>query len=242
MTKCGWGTSRLDLGARQFWKSLGWGDCQLSIALGWVWDDLSCMRTKKTSMYGVYRALVCIPPSFPIVDSSRVLLFWASQAHLEDIGTFEAEVLSRMVAHKRCYMVEGVARHELPHPPRSPLCDKEWDYWPSLDFLCVLTPSVVCCTSSFGPSQDDDEFQSWWRWSTHRAPKVARKGLNTLVILIVWTIQKHRNWCMFENISPLEAMVLHEVHDQGHLWVMVGTKGARLSSRTIVELHCFLCN
>jgi hypothetical protein len=41
----------------------------------------------------------------------------------------------------------------------------------------------------------------WWQESSTQVPGIARDGLNSLVILGVWTLWKHHNGCIFYNKS-----------------------------------------
>uniref|UniRef100_A0A0A8XWC3 Uncharacterized protein n=1 Tax=Arundo donax TaxID=35708 RepID=A0A0A8XWC3_ARUDO len=43
---------------------------------------------------------------------------------------------------------------------------------------------------------DDVVFQEWWRQAQRQVPKPLRKGFNSLVILVAWTLWKLRNRCV----------------------------------------------
>jgi hypothetical protein len=42
-------------------------------------------------------------------------------------------------------------------------------------------------------------------------PKEARKGLNSLIILVAWKIWKNRNACVFDHVRPNTQEVLRAV-------------------------------
>ncbi|WVZ61653.1 hypothetical protein U9M48_011491 [Paspalum notatum var. saurae] len=53
----------------------------------------------------------------------------------------------------------------------------------------------------FSPFPDDREFGVWWLRISDLAPRVLRKGLNSLITLTDWTLWKHRNNVVFK-IQP----------------------------------------
>jgi len=69
-----------------------------------------------------------------------------------------------------------------------------------------------------------DTFKDWWRWAARRAPKAARKGVNSLVILTAWSIWKMRNRCVFDGRHPDARLVLQEINEQANLWKLAGAK------------------
>lgn len=53
-------------------------------------------------------------------------------------------------------------------------------------------------------------------------PKDLCKGLNSLVILVVWEVQEHKSSCVFEGSSPSIQSRLQAVKAKGSLWCMSG--------------------
>jgi hypothetical protein len=53
---------------------------------------------------------------------------------------------------------------------------------------------------------------------------MARKGLNSLVILTAWSIWKLRNRSIFDGCQPRTQLVLQEVAEQATLWKMAGAE------------------
>jgi len=74
------------------------------------------------------------------------------------------------------------------------------------------------------PTLEFDTFKDWWRWAARRAPKAARKGVNSLVILTAWSIWKMRNRCVFDGRHPDARLVLQEINEQANLWKLAGAK------------------
>jgi hypothetical protein len=48
------------------------------------------------------------------------------------------------------------------------------------------------------PQPEDWSFVVWWSLAAGQISAVARRGLNALIILGVWTLWKHRNICVFD--------------------------------------------
>jgi len=65
-------------------------------------------------------------------------------------------------------------------------------------------------------------FSGWWRKTIAAAPKEARKGLNSLIILVAWELWKHCNACVFEKKRPSIQDVLRSVSLEGGLWGLAG--------------------
>jgi hypothetical protein len=70
----------------------------------------------------------------------------------------------------------------------------------------------------------EDSFESWWRTSSSRTTDQMRKGFNSLVILGVWTIWKHRNRCVFDECNPRLVTTLRVAKEEAVLWSLTGAK------------------
>jgi hypothetical protein len=56
-------------------------------------------------------------------------------------------------------------------------------------------------------------------------PKQVRPGFNSLVVLILWCLWKHRNTCVFDEISPAVLRITLDINSEASLWCMAGAKG-----------------
>ncbi|WVZ75617.1 hypothetical protein U9M48_023654 [Paspalum notatum var. saurae] len=87
--------------------------------------------------------------------------------------------------------------------------------------------------ASLAPSAEDTRFFTWWARSISLVPKEARKGLNTLIILVAWEIWKFRNSYIFEGCQLRVERVLQLIEEEGLLWCRAGaTNLQELCSRS----------
>jgi len=119
----------------------------------------------------------------------------------------------------------------LPHPPRCPLCDQDDETIQHLLASCVFARQVwVAVLGAIGllsltPLHSDEVFQDWWSRVTRQVAKEKRKGFHSLVILVAWSIWKHRNRCVFEGHRPSVPLVVQEVASLARLWSQAGARG-----------------
>jgi len=124
----------------------------------------------------------------------------------------------------RCWMADRLARRGLQHPDKSLLCDQEDETVKHILTSCVFTRQVWTSVLQrvglphLAPSLEFATSKDWWRWIAHRAPKAARKGLNSLMILTAWSIWKMRNRCIFNGCHMDARPVLQETNRQAHRW------------------------
>jgi hypothetical protein len=121
-----------------------------------------------------------------------------------------------LVAHKRCWISDRLARRGLPHPKKCPLCDQEDETIDHLLVSCVFAKQFWYIllrqvgVHSLAPQPTDLVFDEWWERAHKATSRLTRKGLNSLIILGAWVIWKHRNRCVFDGASPnmVEALIL----------------------------------
>lgn len=130
----------------------------------------------------------------------------------------------------RCWTADRLARRGLQHPDKCLLCDQEEETVQHILTSCVFARQVWTTVlgrvglQHLAPTLEFDTFKDWWRWAARRAPKAARKGMNSLLILTAWSIWKMRNRCMFDGCQPAARPVLQEIHEQANLWKLAGAK------------------
>lgn len=60
---------------------------------------------------------------------------------------------------------------------------------------------------------------------------VARRGLNTLIILGAWTLWKHRNSCVFDKKSPNIEEAIRKAGQEKDMWSRAGARDLSLPSQ-----------
>ena len=70
-----------------------------------------------------------------------------------------------------------------------------------------------------------EPFFDWWKASTSSAPPSLRKGTASLVIIVAWTLWKHRNACTFDGIRPLVTDASRAALAEAATWATAGAKG-----------------
>ena len=63
-----------------------------------------------------------------------------------------------------------------------------------------------------------------------RVADQAKKGLNSVVILVVWSLWNHRNRCVFDGLQPSLSGLLSTIRDELHLWHLAGAQDLLISS------------
>jgi hypothetical protein len=58
-----------------------------------------------------------------------------------------------------------------------------------------------------------------------KVSKQVPPGFNSLVVHISWCLWKHRNACVFDEISPAVPMITLDINSEASLWCMAGAKG-----------------
>ena len=141
-----------------------------------------------------------------------------------------------LAAHNRCWTADRLARRNLPHPERCPLCDQHEENIHHLLIGCVFSRQFwFSLLSLFGvttlaPQPSDQSFQDWWRKVDEAGSGEVRKGLNSLVILGAWSIWRHRNDCVFNGSVPNVNVALRLARDETYCWSSAGAKGLSMLS------------
>jgi hypothetical protein len=68
------------------------------------------------------------------------------------------------------------------------------------------------------PQPGDHSFEDWWDQVSRRGADQAKKGLNSVVILVAWSLWNHRNRCVFNDLQPSLNGLLSTIRDELHLW------------------------
>ena len=60
---------------------------------------------------------------------------------------------------------------------------------------------------------------------SRRVADQAKKGLNSVVILVAWSLWNHRNRCVFYSLQPSLNGLLSTIRDELDLWELAGARG-----------------
>uniref|UniRef100_A0A0E0KHN2 PB1 domain-containing protein n=1 Tax=Oryza punctata TaxID=4537 RepID=A0A0E0KHN2_ORYPU len=129
-------------------------------------------------------------------------------AHMLDDDEYDRLKATRPSASFRVFVstavaAAGVQQRRCPHPPVAPPMMRRARS--KLELAGLATAPVVFELENRRACW---EFE-WWSQSTKYRLKDVRKGLNSLVTLVVWEIWKHRTDCVFNGTSPNVVTVFH---------------------------------
>ncbi|WVZ75533.1 hypothetical protein U9M48_023578 [Paspalum notatum var. saurae] len=143
----------------------------------------------------------------------------------------------------RCWTSDRLAKRGLPHHPSCPLCDQADESIQHILMQCVVARELwfqvlqKINLHAVSPPEASSRLTSWWSQSSRALPKDARKGFNSLVILVSWELWKHRNACVFEGVRPDVRAVLFAIVSKGQLCCRAGAVGLQelsLPSQVVV--------
>ena len=110
------------------------------------------------------------------------------------------------------------------------ICDQEEDTVDHILLRCVFARQVWhCCflrariTTNLVPTTDD-KIADWWLHARKQIPKETRKGFDSIVMLICWSLWKHRNGLVFgpTRVVSSIASFTGQIFDDLRAWAMVG--------------------
>jgi hypothetical protein len=58
-----------------------------------------------------------------------------------------------------------------------------------------------------------------------KADGAVKKGLNSIVILVAWSLWNHRNRCVFNGLQPSLNGILSSIREELHQWGIAGARG-----------------
>ena len=114
------------------------------------------------------------------------------------------------------------------------LCDQEEDTVDHILLQCVFSRQVwVRCIDRMGLMADlcpsyDSSLVQWWTEARKRIHKQTRKGFDTFVMLICWTLWKQRNARVFGSSQiKNEWETVDLIFDDLRTWATAGAFGGR---------------
>jgi hypothetical protein len=145
----------------------------------------------------VYRAFYIGAESFE--PWKRIWKSWAAP---------KCKVFVWLAINNKCWTTDRLEKRGLDYPENCVLCDQEDETVQHILSNCVFTRQfwhniLTPIGLSFVASKRRDScFAEWWRKASIRIPKSKRKGFNSVVILVAWSLWKQRNMCVFMELGP----------------------------------------
>jgi hypothetical protein len=144
--------------------------------------------------------------------------------------------------HKKVCAADRLQKRGMDHPKRCPLCDQDQETLDHMLIGCVFAREfwfkllLQVNLQLFAPQSEDSAFLEWWRMLCTKISGIARDGLNSLVILGVWTLWKQHNGYVFDNKSPSIADAIRRVGLEVDLSEMAGAQKLSLLTAPILGL------
>jgi hypothetical protein len=119
----------------------------------------------------------------------------------------------------------------LPHPEKCPLCDLEEETINHLLLSCVFSRQAwffilqKMGLQALTPQPGELSFDDWWDQSSKRVEGQVRQGLNSIIVLVAWSLWNHRNCCVFDGQQPNLIGFLSSVKEECHMWELAGARG-----------------
>uniref|UniRef100_K3YLJ7 Uncharacterized protein n=1 Tax=Setaria italica TaxID=4555 RepID=K3YLJ7_SETIT len=80
------------------------------------------------------------------------------------------------------------------------------------------------------PELEDSFFEDWWARVSDIADGQVQKGLDSIIILVAWSVWNQHNRCVFDGLQPDVNSVLSSIRDDMHLWCIAGLEEFHISS------------
>ncbi|KAG2538713.1 hypothetical protein PVAP13_9NG351214, partial [Panicum virgatum] len=97
--------------------------------------------------------------------------------------------------------------------------------------LCVFSRQVWFSVlqglglQELAPQPDKNSLDDWWDKVNNRVESPVRKGLNSVIILVAWSLWNHRNRCVFYGWQLNLIGVLSSIREELHLWGITRARG-----------------
>jgi hypothetical protein len=88
---------------------------------------------------------------------------------------------------------------------------------------------------SFTTQVGEENVMQWWKSCSDQLQQIARKGLNSLIILGLWTIWNHRNRCVFDGLSPNLETAIRRAEEEREMWELAGAKSLALLTTPMAQ-------
>lgn len=132
-----------------------------------------------------------------------------------------------LAMQRRLWTADRMRRRRMNTHSTCPLCDQEDETADHLAVGCVLAREVwhatlLRCNLQHLTPEPDAELIEWWPEARRRVPPQHRKGFDSLVLLVVWTLWKERNSRVFQRYAETLRTICKRIADEVELWKASG--------------------
>lgn len=146
------------------------------------------------------------------------------------MSTFKKFMHDWLLIYGRCWTSDRLQRQNLQNQGPCSLCSQSSETIEHLFFDCVYSKEVwfrILRRSGLQQLAPTGSVRlpEWWLPNRKLIQRDTRKGFDSLVILVLWSIWKERNNRVFNRASLLPATLAQLIIDEGRMWCMAGNSG-----------------
>jgi hypothetical protein len=180
--------------------------------ISWRWSP-----TANYSARSAYRSFVEGSTRF-----AGVRPIWRSWA------PFKVKFFAWLAVHKRLWTADRRHHHGLQAHTECILCDQEPESTDHLFVSCSFSKQVwhtILSALNFTMPADAGGLLHWWLLLRNGHSKLKQKGLDSIVMLVTWTVWKERKKWIFDDAPAKSPSVLVDnIWKEGELWVLAGAR------------------
>jgi hypothetical protein len=130
-----------------------------------------------------------------------------------------------LIVRYRVWTANRLAKRGLPHNEKCIFCNAAEEDPQHLFMGCaVINITWSSILTWAGLAQviplNNPNLRFWWNQAASNLQNKSKKKLNTMVILVIWTIWKERNGRVFENKVRTLLQILDQIKSEARLWVL----------------------
>jgi hypothetical protein len=150
-----------------------------------------------------------------------------------------------LAMQRRLWTADRLLRRGLNARAMCPLCEQESETADHIAVGCVLAREVWyntlrrCDLQHLTPIADD-ELIRWWPDARQRVPRPQRKGFDSIVLLVVWTLWKERNSRVFQRYTETLCTICQRVADEVELWKLSHYKNSHVLQQNLLPRPHFV--
>jgi hypothetical protein len=140
---------------------------------------------------------------------------WRSRA------PYSCKFFAWLALKNRCWTVDRLRRRGLPCPSACPLCDQELKTLQHLLLGCVFARetwawALRCWGKEEWLPDPDTDLLEWW--TSRACPTAHRRDMWTAIILVFWSIWRHRNDVVYYGVVASHGAIRDKVREEFERW------------------------